>query len=117
MARGGPAEGAAATGRFFERVYEVVSEIPPGRVATYGTISSLVAGRPTAARTVGWALGGLTPDRADVVPWWRVINARGLLSLRGTECAADEQRARLEDEGIEFDARGRVDLERFGWSG
>jgi methylated-DNA-protein-cysteine methyltransferase-like protein len=57
-------------------------------------------------------VGGAMAQCPDDVPWWRVINAKGEISLRP---GAQEQRARLEAEGVEFDARGRVDLKRFGW--
>ena len=72
-----------------------------------------LAGMPGAARQVGWALAAL--DGEDDVPWQRVINARGEISARGAPEATALQRAMLEGEGIVFDARGRVDLERFGW--
>ncbi len=102
---------------FFDRVYEVTRRIPPGRVTTYGTISRLISGRGTAARTVGWALAALPPALVDEVPWWRVINAQGRISTSNEPQVAAEQRARLEDEGVAFGADGRVDLDRFGWYG
>jgi methylated-DNA-protein-cysteine methyltransferase-like protein len=98
--------------RFFELVYEVVRRIPPGQVATYGQIARLL-GMPHAARTVGWALRGL-PEGLDV-PWQRVINARGTFSLDAHGAAV--QRALLEEEGVVFDAQGRVDLGCYGWAG
>jgi len=60
---------------FYHSIYKVVRHIPKGRIATYGLVARL-AGRPGAARTVGWALSAL-PDDSDV-PWWRVLNAAGL---------------------------------------
>src|SRR3989441_12379521 len=59
---------------FYHRIYRIVRHIPRGRVATYGLVARL-AGRPGAARTVGWALSAL-PHDSDV-PWWRVLNAAG----------------------------------------
>ena len=112
-----PRKGAAESGRFFESVYEVVEQIPRGRVTTYGTVSEILVGRSTAARTVGWALHGLSPERADQVPWWRVINAKGRISTSCQEHTPEEQRARLEDEGVRFDPDGRINLDRFGWWG
>jgi methylated-DNA-protein-cysteine methyltransferase-like protein len=95
---------------FFERVYQVVRMIPPGRVATYGQIATIVSHRG-AARTVGWALHGLA--EGDDVPWHRVIGARGMISLRpGTR-----QIALLREEGVLVDARGKVDLCEFQWPG
>jgi methylated-DNA-protein-cysteine methyltransferase-like protein len=99
---------------FFQRVYQVVRMIPPGQVATYGQIAEIVSHR-RAARTVGWALNGL-PEGSDV-PWQRVINARGEISLGRRGGAAATQRALLEREGIEFDAKGRIDLVRCQWPG
>lgn len=98
-----------------ERILEVVREIPRGRVATYGQVAAL-AGMAGAARQVGWALAGLPEgDLGDEVPWHRVINARGEVSERGDPEPAALQRAMLEAEGVEFDPRGRTDLERYRW--
>lgn len=99
---------------FFEQVYQVVRCIPPGRVATYGQIARLL-GVPHAARTVGWALHSL-PDAGDV-PWQRVLNARGTISFGAGSPGAALQRALLEEEGVVFDERGRVDLAVCGWAG
>ncbi len=99
---------------FFEQVYRVVRAIPPGRVATYGQIARLV-GVPRAARTVGWALHSI-PQASDV-PWQRVINAQGTISLDARGLGGALQRALLEEEGVVFDDRGRVDLKVFGWPG
>lgn len=93
-------------------IYAVVSRIPRGKVATYGQVAGL-AGLPGRARLVGYALSSLNDPS---VPWHRVINARGEVSLRSGGSEADEvQRLRLEAEGVEFDARGRVDLARYRW--
>lgn len=94
---------------FFSRVYALVRRIPRGKVATYGQIARAL-GAPGAARTVGWAMHGC-PDN---VPWHRVINARGEISLRPT-AGYHEQRARLKAEGIKFDRKGKIDLNKFGW--
>jgi len=97
---------------FFERVYRLVRQVPPGKVTSYGALSRML-GHPRAARTVGWALHSL-PEGSDV-PWHRVINSQGRVSTSCREHAADLQRALLEAEGVEFDADGTVDWERFGW--
>ncbi|HEY68010.1 MAG: cysteine methyltransferase [Chloroflexi bacterium] len=99
---------------FFERVYQLVRQVPPGKVTSYGAIARML-GHPRAARTVGWALHSL-PDGSDV-PWHRVINSQGRISTSCREHSADLQRALLEAEGIEFDEHGYVDWERFGWEG
>ena len=87
--------------------------IPRGRVATYGQVAE-VARLGRAARQVGYALHAL-PEGSDV-PWHRVVNARGEISLRASGWEVP-QRALLEREGVRFDARGRIDLARFGWRG
>jgi methylated-DNA-protein-cysteine methyltransferase related protein len=96
----------------YRRIYRVVRRIPKGRVATYGVVARL-AGLPGAARTVGWALSAL-PDDADV-PWWRVLNAAGRISLPGSDHGAVVQRALLLREGVRFAPGGAVNLMRFGW--
>jgi methylated-DNA-protein-cysteine methyltransferase related protein len=97
----------------YARIYAVVRRIPAGRVATYGQVAAL-AGIPRHARQVGYALHALPAH--TTVPWHRVLNARGEVSLRGGVPGSDlAQRFRLEAEGVAFDARGRVSLARFGW--
>lgn len=83
--------------------------MPRGRVTTYGDVARLASLR-RGARTVGWALASLPDDR--VAPWWRVIKGDGMIANR---LYADEQRRRLIREGVRFDRRGGVDLERYGW--
>lgn len=95
----------------YARIYDVVRRIPAGRVATYGQVAAL-AGRPGHARQVGYALHAL--DDIDL-PWQRVINSRGEVSPRSFPGPETLQRLMLEDEGVVFDADGRVDLERFRW--
>jgi len=102
-----------SSGSRYERYYAVIRRIPRGCVATYGQIAEL-ADFPGHARQVGYALYALR-DGTDV-PWHRVVNARGRLSLGTVIPEGDvEQRIRLEIEGIEFDAEGRIDLRRFRW--
>jgi len=101
---------------FFDRVYAVVRMIPAGKVASYGQIAALL-GHPRAARTVGWALNALRDNDIDDVPWQRVINSQGRISISRADLGAELQRALLEEEGVEFDPRGYVDLKRFGWEG
>jgi methylated-DNA-protein-cysteine methyltransferase-like protein len=101
---------------FFERVYLLVQRIPRGKVASYGQIAALL-GHPQAARTVGWALNALTPQRAAEVPWQRVINSAGRISMSRADLSAEIQRTLLEGEGVEFGEHERVDWRRFGWEG
>ena len=98
---------------FFEKVYRLVQRVPPGNVVSYGAIAKMLE-HPHAARTVGWAMHSI-PKGMDV-PWWRVINSKGRVSLSG-ERGARRQRELLEAEGVEFDERGSVDWDRFGWEG
>jgi len=98
----------------YKDIYRIVRRIPRGRVATYGQIATL-AGIDGQARQVGYALHNL-PTGADV-PWHRVVNARGEVSLRTTSDSHQLQRMLLEAEGVIFDTRGRVDMERFRWEG
>ena len=96
----------------YQRIYAVVRRIPRGQVATYGQVASL-AGLAGHARQVGYALHALTDG--SVVPWHRVINARGEVSTRSVPGAELQQRFMLEAEGVRFNARGRVSLARFRW--
>lgn len=91
------------------RILAVVARIPRGRVATYGQIAEL-AGLPRRARVVGYALHGCN----DRVPWHRVVNAKGRISLPADTTAALTQRRRLEAEGVAF-LGGRIDLARYRW--
>lgn len=97
----------------YERIWAVVRRIPRGRVATYGQVATL-AGFPRQPRLAGYALHTL-PEGSGV-PWHRVVNAQGRIRTGRGEPGGDlPQRFRLEEEGVEFDWRGRIPLERFGW--
>jgi methylated-DNA-protein-cysteine methyltransferase-like protein len=96
----------------YKRIYAIVRRIPPGRVATYGQVARL-AGLGRGARQVGYALYALREGSA--VPWHRVLNARGRISLRARDSAVITQRLLLDREGVRFNAGGRVDLARFRW--
>lgn len=95
----------------YQRVWAVVRRVPRGRVATYGQVARL-AGLANGARQAGYALHALRPHTA--VPWHRVLNAAGRISL-GDVAGAVTQRLLLEREGVRFDAAGRVDLARYRW--
>lgn len=99
---------------FTRRVHSAVRSIPHGRIASYGGIAA-VMGQPRAGRAVGSALCALE-DGSDV-PWWRVVNRNGEISIKSTIHGPALQRALLEGEGVKFDAAGRIDWERFGWDG
>jgi methylated-DNA-protein-cysteine methyltransferase-like protein len=95
----------------YDMIYAVIQRIPRGRVATYGQIAELagIAGQP---RRIGYALSALT--RESDVPWHRVLNAKGEISLREGD-GFSLQRKMLEQEGIVFDKSARVSLDRFQW--
>lgn len=99
-------------GVLYERIYDVVREVPTSRVATYGQIAA-IAGRCT-PRLVGYAMAAVPPG--SDIPWHRVINSRGEISLRPGR-GAEIQRGLLEAEGVSFDERGRIDLDRYRWAG
>jgi methylated-DNA-protein-cysteine methyltransferase-like protein len=95
----------------FQRIYEVVRQIPYGRVATYGQVATVV-GQQTTARQVGDAMAALRHHNPEpVVPWQRVINAHGQVST------GPRQQHLLELEGVVFNAKGVTELQRFGWQG
>lgn len=94
----------------YDRIYRITRCIPPGNVTSYGKIAALVG---TGARQVGYAMAAVTPDLD--VPWHRVVNSRGELSPRKGGKIDGRQRQRLVEEGVIFDARGRIDLDKFSW--
>ena len=93
-----------------QRIHDVVSRIPRGRVATYGQVARL-AGLPGQARLVGYALHALPND--TLLPWQRVVNAQGTVSTRAEHGAL--QRRLLERDGVRFDSSGRLSLASFQW--
>lgn len=107
---------------FHHIVWDIVSQIPLGRVLTYGAIASMIPRpkgiraryyRAARARWVGAAMASCPPG----LPWHRVINAQGGISVRSGNDHHVLQRKRLEKEGVKFDRRGRVDLEKYLWEG
>lgn len=102
---------AASPGNVFERLRDVVRDVPRGRVASYGQVSARVLG--TTPRMVGFALAGL-PEDTDV-PWHRIVNAAGRISLPADAPSHAEQRRRLEAEDVRFDERDTIDLDAYGW--
>ena len=94
---------------FYQQVYHLVAQIPPGRVATYGQLAWML-GRPRGARQVGWAMRRCPDD----LPWQQVVMADG--SITGGEYQP-LRRMMLEQEGIPFLPDGRVDLSACRWDG
>ncbi len=100
---------------FYFLVYSKVRQIPKGLVATYGQIAALV-GSPRASRQVGWALNVLKPG--SKVPWQRVINKEGRISIENMRATKDMQAVLLRSEGVEVELREGnfwVDLSRYQW--
>jgi methylated-DNA-protein-cysteine methyltransferase-like protein len=101
------------------QVWEIVRQVPPGRVTTYGQIANMIpppgnSSQPSyQAFGPRWVGGAMAACPADV-PWHRVINSQGRISPRP---GLDQQRRLLEEEGVEFNTVGKVDFERFGWNG
>lgn len=96
----------------FERIYEVVKQIPKGRVATYGLVA-LLAGNPKLARVVGYALH-VNPE-PGTIPCHRVVNRMGEVSTAFAFGGENMQRILLSEEGIEFTPEGKVDLKIYLW--
>ena len=113
-------------------VWQVVQQVPHGTVSTYGQIASIIPPpegvdpddyRKLAPRWVGQALNAISYDDVDGksqapgIPWWRIINSKGGISLPTGSKVATEQRQRLIAENVEFDANDLVALSRYGWDG
>ena len=100
-------------------VWEITRQIPPGKVGTYGQIASMIPPpgslnlKDYEAFGARW-VGGAMANCPTGVPWQRVINAQGRISVRP---GAALQQELLTGEGVKFDERGRIDLEYFGWDG
>ncbi|XXJ19768.1 MGMT family protein [Desulfovibrio caledoniensis] len=96
---------------FTQKIIETIRAIPEGCVTTYGRVAAL-AGNRRGARQVVRVLH--TSSRTENLPWHRVINREGRISL-GKLQGYDEQKRLLLAEGVRFDATDRIDLDRFGW--
>jgi len=107
---------------FYEQVYKVVQRIPRGKVTSYGRVAAML-GRPRAARAVGYALSALKDPRSDApytgetVPWQRVVNSQGRISIRHRTETTARQADLLRAEGVVVDEQLRIDLDRFLWEG
>lgn len=97
---------------FYDKVYENVKKIPEGKVATYGQIAVL-CGSPRASRAVGYALHS-NPDPSSI-PCHRVVNRHGRLAAAYAFGGVEEQRLKLEAEGIEVDNTNMVNLNKYLW--
>lgn len=111
---------------YYEAVWEIVRQVPPGQVVTFGQIAAMIPPpqgvdpelyRRIAPRWVGYAMNAVSFPDEPSVPWQRVINSKGGISLEEGSRPAVQQRARLEAEGVEFNNNNQVDFDRFGWDG
>ena len=96
---------------FHEKVIAIIKKVPKGKVATYGQIAA-IAGNPNAARQVSWTLN--SSSSKEKLPWHQIINKQGRISL-SPGAGYEEQRSRLEKEGVVFSLNGSVDLKHFLW--
>ena len=97
---------------FFDKVYEVVKQVPRGKVTTYGDVARL-CGNPRMARQVGWALH--TNPQPGVIPCHRVVFANGSVCTGFAFGGKDVQRAMLRAEGVEVSDDYKVDLKKYRW--
>ncbi len=98
----------------YDLIYKTVRQIPAGKVATYGQIADL-AGIYGKARLVGYAMFQVDTVSNDI-PWYRVINAKGEISYSNLREGGDYlQKRLLEEEGIEFNSAGKINLSQFQW--
>jgi methylated-DNA-protein-cysteine methyltransferase related protein len=96
---------------FKEQVIEVVRKIPRGKVVSYGQVAAAI-GQPRAARQVGWALHTLDGDNS--VPWWRVINNEGRISIKGNMMSTPlAQKKYLESEGVSVAEDLSIDIQKY----
>jgi methylated-DNA-protein-cysteine methyltransferase-like protein len=98
--------------KYRERVYEIVREIPVGRVMTYGQIAAIL-GEGYTPRTVGFVMHAADTKE---IPWQRVINSQGACSTGKMTLPVNLQQQILESEGVKFDGKGRCDLKIYQWS-
>ena len=84
--------------RLYDRIYDYVRTIPPGRVSSYGQVAKAV-GMPRGARIIGWALRVLPLGQTDV-PWQRVVNQKGIISIQNPKAPRTLQKLLLEEEGV-----------------
>ncbi len=97
------------TSLFKKRILEVVSKVPYGNVVSYGQVA-LYVGVPRGARQVGWILNG---SEGVEIPWWRVVNNKGLITIKGSKYSNVEQRNLLLGEGVEVNKDFYLDMEKF----
>jgi methylated-DNA-protein-cysteine methyltransferase-like protein len=104
---------------YYAQVWDMVRQIPYGTVTTYGQIAKMLP-PPQGVEIEAYAafgprwVGGAMANCPNDVPWQRVINSQGKISQRP---GAQRQKELLLEEGVEFDEKGRIDLNKYGWGG
>ena len=105
---------------FYEQVYAVVRRIPRGKVTSYGRIAAML-GRPRAARAVGYALNALRDKQGDPayqnIPWQRVVNSQGRISIVNRDNSANYQAELLRQEGVAVSEALKINLDVYLWEG
>jgi len=102
---------------YYEQVWNLVRQIPRGKVTTYGNIARMLP-PPQGVEIESYKafgprwVGGAMANCPDDVPWQRVINSKGEISQRP---GAQKQKELLLEEGVLFNEKGRIDLKEFGW--
>lgn len=96
---------------FFDKVYDLTSKIPKGKVTTYGLIAE-ACGIRSSARTVGWALNGA---RESNLPCHRVVNRNGTLTGKVHFGDPNLMEELLRSEGVEFDEERNVIMKKYLW--
>lgn len=102
---------------FEQKVTSVIKKIPAGQVCSYGTVAAL-ASSPRAALAVGRILRN--SSESQQLPWQRVLNSKGRISIVNMNYPAELQAELLRQEGVKVEKRGTdywVDLKKFGWFG
>jgi len=97
---------------FKQKVLQIVSKIPKGKVTSYGFIAVL-AGKPRGAREVGWMLSSI-PEGSHI-PWWRVVNSKGFISIKNANISKEIQKELLEKEEVTVSKNFMVDLNKYLW--
>ena len=96
---------------YFQKIKDIIKSIPEGKVATYGQIAAY-AGNPRGTRQVVWVLHSFS--QKDNLPWHRVINKKGRISLKPGQ-GYEDQKALLEKEGVLFDRTDTIDFDQYLW--
>ncbi|GAB2657600.1 DNA base-flipping protein [Vibrio panuliri] len=96
--------------QFLAQIFAVIQQIPTGKITSYGEVAKM-AGYPGYARHVGKALGNL--PEGSKLPWHRVVNSQGQISLKGNDL--ERQKKRLHAEGVECSEQGKINLRKYKW--